>query len=150
MPEDARTPVEKKSRRIPSMIAGIVAVLVVASAAGIYFSLSSARTPGTGARNTAFTLPLETFVVNLNGTERGYLRVGIALGLSRAPERKEEIPLALTRDTILSVLSAVKVQELAPPDGKTKLKNNILDALKSRAPQLAVEDVYFTEFLVQM
>jgi flagellar basal body-associated protein FliL len=90
MPEDAGAPVEKKSRRIPSMIASIVAVLVVAGAAGIYFWISSARTPATGARNAVFTLPLETFVVNLNGTERGYLRVGIALGLSRAPEHKEE------------------------------------------------------------
>jgi flagellar basal body-associated protein FliL len=96
------------------------------------------------------TLTLETFVVNLNGGgARSYLRVGIALELSRPPS-KEEMPVPLIRDTILSVLSTTRPEQLTQPDGKTQLKAAILQALKDRVPQLGVQDVYFTEFLVQM
>jgi flagellar basal body-associated protein FliL len=33
--------------------------------------------------------------------------------------------------------------------GKTKLKADLLHALQERIPQLGVEEVYFTEFLIQ-
>jgi flagellar basal body-associated protein FliL len=148
MPEAVRIPARNKGRAITGMITGTIAVLVAAGVAGTYLWSNSARRASPSG-SMSFTLPLETFVVNLNGTERGYLRVGIALGLARGPERKEEIPVALVRDTILSVLSAVQAGQLLPPEGKNKLKNDILQALKNRVPQLAVEDVYFTEFLVQ-
>jgi flagellar basal body-associated protein FliL len=148
MPEADRAPARKKSK-LPMAVAAVV--IASLGGAGIFFWMSSARsTSAAGSGAVAFTLPLETFVVNLSGTERGYLRVGIALGLSRAPSHKGELPVALARDTILSVLSAVKAEELTPPDSKDKLKSQILRALKERAPQLGVADVYFTEFLVQM
>jgi flagellar FliL protein len=148
MPEAARAVAREKSK-LPVVVAAVV--IVGLGGAGIFFWMSSSRTSSAaGSGAVAYTLPLETFVVNLSGTERGYLRVGIALGLSRAPSHKEELPVALARDTILSVLSTVKVDELTPPDSKDKLKNEILRALKQRAPQMGVEDVYFTEFLVQM
>jgi flagellar basal body-associated protein FliL len=35
-------------------------------------------------------------------------------------------------------------------EGKRQLKEELLKALQERVPQLAVEHVYFTEFLVQM
>ena len=128
-----------------------VTLVVVLGGAGSWFWMNSpgSTNASAGSSSVAYTVPLETFVVNLSGGEHGYLRVGIALGLSRAPQHKDDLPVALTRDTILSVLSAVKAEQLAQPDGKSKLKAELLQALKERAPQLGVEDVYFTEFLVQ-
>jgi flagellar basal body-associated protein FliL len=111
----------------------------------VRFSSAAASGP-----DVAYTFPLETFVVNLSGGGRSYLRVGIALGLSHAPARKEDLPVAIVRDTILSIISAVKPEELAQTEGKERLKGQILQALKDRLPHLGVEDVYFTEFLVQM
>ena len=148
-PQDDSAPRKTSTRRWVGIVS---AVLVVLTGLGIYFwtrpaSLASAGTSGAPA---LYTFPLETFVVNLSGGERAYLRVGIALGLSQAPARKENVPVAMVRDTILSILSAAKPDEMAEPEGKNKLKNEILQALKDRAPQLGVEDVYFTEFLVQM
>lgn len=128
----------------------VVALAVVLGGIGIYLWMGSSRSTHAGEnRSSEYPLPLETFVVNLGGGERGYLRVGIALGLSRVPARKEDLPVALVRDTILSVLSTVRAQQLAEADGKNKLKAEILQALKDRAPQLGVVEVYFTEFLVQ-
>ncbi|MGA2001778.1 MAG: flagellar basal body-associated FliL family protein [Terriglobales bacterium] len=96
------------------------------------------------------TLVLETFVVNVGGASaRSYLRVGVTLGLSRPPGKKEEAPVALVRDTVLAVLASAQPEELLAADGKQKLKERILRGLQERAPALGVENVYFTEFLVQ-
>src|SRR5882672_331853 len=127
---------------------GIVfAVLMMLGGVGIYFWTRPVRFTSAGESGSAvaYTFPLETFVVNLNGSERAYLRVGISLGLSRAPTRREDLPVAMVRDTIVSILSEGKPEELAQPEGKGKLKSEILQALKDRMPQLGVQDVYFTE-----
>jgi|SRR5580765_6370947 len=149
MPEPQVPPARPKTK-----IWVAVALTLLLTGAGILFWPRSAHPTNAAENDTAVgsTLTLETFVVNLNGGgPRAYLRVGIALTLSRPPARnKEEIPVALVRDTILSVLSTTRPDQLTQPDGKRQLKAGILQALKDRAPQLGAEDVYFTEFLVQM
>jgi flagellar basal body-associated protein FliL len=147
MPDPQVRPAPSKTKRRVAVV-----FVVVLGGAGIFFWMRPLVPTNAAENNSAvgFTFPLETFVVNLNGGERAYLRVGIAVGLSRPPARKEELPVALVRDTILSVLSSVRPEQLTQPEGKSKLKAEILQALKDRAPQLGVEDVYFTEFLVQM
>ena len=147
-PQDA-SPARKTKTKTGSKVGIVFAILLVVGGLGIYHWTRPASLAGAsgGAR---YTVPLETFVVNLSGGERAYLRVGIAIGLSRLPARKEDVPVAMMRDTILSILSAAKPEELAAAEGKNKLKGEILQALQDRAPQLGVEDVYFTEFLVQM
>jgi flagellar basal body-associated protein FliL len=114
--------------------------------------------PSTSASESAVesTLALETFVVNLSSAnpagagQRGYLRVGITLGLARPLPRAEAAPIALVRDTILSVLATAQPEDLLKVDGKRALKDELLKALQEHAPQLSVQNVYFTEFLVQM
>ncbi len=123
-------------------------------AAGVFWwlraePLTSAAEKGGGES----TLALETFVVNLNASgQRAYLRVGITLGLGHAIPRNqpEAVPTALVRDTILSVLATAQPDSLLGLEGKRQLKDELLKALQERVPQLAVENVYFTEFLVQM
>jgi flagellar basal body-associated protein FliL len=96
--------------------------------------------------------------VDLNGaspagsSQRAYLRVGITLGLAHPLPRNqaEAPPTALVRDTILTVLAGARPDELLKPEGKRQFKDELLKALQERVPRLAVEHVYFTEFLVQM
>ena len=93
---------------------------------------------------------LETFVMNLADTDqRSYLRVGIDLGLHNEPKRSEALPVAKVRDTILGVLAVAKVDDLLTSAGKNQLKQDVLHALQTRIPELGVEEVYFTEFLIQ-
>jgi len=132
-----------------------IAATLAAAAVGIYFwfhqPASTSAAASAVAAETAF--PLETFVVNLNGADqRAYLRVGITLGLSRPlpHDRKGEAPVAPLRDAILSVLASAQPEPLLSSDGKLKLKADLLKALQDRAPELGIENVYFTEFLVQM
>jgi len=60
------------------------------------------------------------------------------------------VPTALVRDTILTVLATAQPEQLSGSDGKRQLKDQLLKALHERVPQMAIQNVYFTEFLVQM
>ncbi len=96
-------------------------------------------------------LHLEPFVVNLSAPEeRAYLRVGIDLGLKGEMQKDSGgEPTALVRDTLLGVLTTCSPQDLLTAEGKNKLRQELRQALQQRAPGLGVEEVYFTEFLIQ-
>jgi flagellar basal body-associated protein FliL len=151
MPDPQVSPAPKKKGKLGLL--AVVLVLVL-GAGGIFFWLrplhsTSAAETGSSVQST---VALETFVVNLSGSgERAYLRVGISLGLSHPLARKQEdVPMALVRDTVLSVLSSAQPAQLLQAEGKRQLKAELLRALQERVPQLGVQDIYFTEFLVQM
>jgi flagellar basal body-associated protein FliL len=130
-----------------------IAFALVLGAAGSFLWWQPQHFSG-ATGNAEATFPLETFVVNLAGSnQRAYLRIGITLGLEHPlPTRHqaEDVPTALVRDTILSVLSTAQPEQLLQPEGKRQLKEELLSALQQKVPQIAVKDVYFTEFLVQM
>lgn len=112
---------------------------------------SGSGAPGNASTGVRSTLHLESFVLNLaDADQRSYLRVGIDLGLTKEPKRGDEgPPVAKIRDTILTVLGTAKVDELLTAEGKAKLKQGVLQALQERTPDVGVEEVYFTEFLIQ-
>ena len=148
---------EKKNLNDPPVkrrngIAYSIPVLMLA-ALGVWFWMhrdSGARVEAGGPMQIRSTLHLETFVLNLSDPEqRSFLRVGIDLGLNRELKRDEPAPMAAIRDTILSVLAQGKVDDLLTAEGKTKLKASLVAALQQRLPQLEVQEVYFTEFLIQ-
>jgi len=131
------------------------ALVVVVLAVGVWFwnthrgAESAVSAPaGSGVKGS---LHLETFVLNLaDSGQRSYLRVGIDLGLGREMGRGENAPpVGEVRDTILGVLAQSRVDELLSAAGKAKLKEDLLHALQERVPGLEVEEVYFTEFLIQ-
>jgi len=100
-------------------------------------------------------LHLESFVVNLADPEENcFLRVGIDLGLENPLPAEGKggegaVPIARVRDCILAVLSNWRSDALLAPEGKQKLKAELLGALRQRAPELGVREIYFTDFLVQ-
>jgi flagellar basal body-associated protein FliL len=132
----------------------LVVVLVLGlGAVGIVVWLISGSSATTGESAAESALTLDTFIVNLSGpSQRAYLRAGITLGLARPlpHNQADAAPIALVRDTILSVLATAQPEDLLRADGKRQLKDELLRALQERVPQIAVQNVYFTEFLVQM
>jgi len=142
----------------------IILLVVVLALGGVAFWLWKSKGEKTGAEKASekpkieSVLKLEPFVLNLTAPEaKTYLRVTMELGLNKpqpAKEKKESAgeagpPVALVRDTILTVLAVGKSEELLTPEGKTKLKEELLSALQKRAPDLGAEEIYFTEFLIQ-
>lgn len=103
-----------------------------------------------------YLVHLEGFTVNLaDPEETHFLRVTLDLGLDQLPQAVERekpansLPIPRIRDTILSVLTLCKANELLTPEGKSRLKKDLLEALKRDVPDVPVREVYFTEFLVQ-
>jgi flagellar basal body-associated protein FliL len=127
--------------------------LLFAGLAVWYLTIRSRDSPAQANSLSAVqsTLHLEIFVLNVGGTEqRAYLRVGIDLGLNQPAKRAEEtVPVAQVRDVILAVMGEANADELVTAAGKRKLKQDLLHALQEQSPRLGVQEVYFTEFLVQ-
>jgi flagellar FliL protein len=134
----------------PSSPRGLVFSVLTWLLLALLAACGSARKVEAGSGQVNGTLHLETFVLNLaDRDQRSYLRVGIDLGLSREIPRGENAPVGQVRDTILGVLAQSRVDDLLTAPGKLKLKQDLLQALQQRIPRLEVEEVYFTEFLIQ-
>ncbi len=125
-------------------------LVTAAALAGWFLSPRPAAKSAAESAKVKATFHLDTFVINLlEPEEKAYLRVGIDLGLDREQSKESAVPVAQVRDTVIEVLAACRAEELLAPEGKRKLKERILSALRQRIPELGVEEVYFTEFLIQ-
>lgn len=107
----------------------------------------------TGGGEVTAALAVKPVVVNLADQDPKYLRAALGLG-SNQPKLQEEFeknPVIQTQvyDTLISVLSAKKSEEILSADGKDKLKEEIKLALNNRLPDRPISDIYITEFLVQ-
>jgi flagellar FliL protein len=142
----------RKSRRWMLLIVGFVVLAAGASGALLlYRRTSPAASPEPQQHPVSAVLHLETFTVNLSDPDqKSFLRLGVDLGMDKDPKAANaNASTALVRDTILTVLMATKSDDLISTDGKKKLKEDLLHALQERAPELAVQEVYFTDFLLQ-
>jgi len=151
MPDEsapAKSGSKSRSRVFPLLL---VAIVITAVAGWFWREGSADGKASVQAESTVkSTVHLETFVMNLaDSDQRSYLRVGIDLGVNHEAKRGVEVPVARVRDTILGVLALAKVDDLLTAGGKNKLKQDLQRALEERVPELGVEDVYFTEFLIQ-
>jgi len=155
-----QTESKKSVRKI--LFLGVAALLVLGVAGvAVWFVLRPSTNPterkpkAQAAPEIKSVLHLESFIVNLaDPDENRFLRVGIDLGLEnekggRGGEEQGGVPMARVRDTILGVLNTWRSDALLAPEGKTKLKEELIRALRQRVPELGVREVYFTDFLVQ-
>src|SRR5207244_9666060 len=96
------------------------------------------------------TVGLGSVVVNLNGERRRYLRVGVAFGVTAPADAKEiEEHKSQLLDLLISLFSAAEIDTLTSDDGKTELKDEILERLHEELHLEKVRRVYFTEFVIQ-
>ena len=94
---------------------------------------------------------LDTMIVNLadHGGKR-YLRVTMALELSD-PEAVTAIEnhLPQVRDAILMILPTKTYDDISTTDGKIALRNEIMAKINQMMTKGKVNNIYFTEFVVQ-
>ncbi len=98
--------------------------------------------------------------MNLADLEEGrFLRATLALGVDgqlptiargeTKPVETSQVSMATIRDSILTVLAQCTSAQLLTPEGKAKLKADLINSLNRDVPDLRAREVYFTEFLVQ-
>jgi flagellar FliL protein len=101
------------------------------------------------------TLTLEPFLVNLADKDTSrYLKTTIQV-LVPSKEVVEKITLAgvyvpKMRDAVLSILTTKVADDVITPEGKQKLKKEIIEKLNEFLPEKAATDVFFTDFVVQL
>jgi flagellar FliL protein len=159
----------KKSNK--TLIIVLVAVLVALAAGGgaAWFFLKKSGGDSHGAAAPAHApapaydpgkppvfLAMESFTVNLaqDGFGDQYLQTQFTL---QVPDQAQvdliKLYMPLVRSRILLLLSSKKASEIATPDGKTKLSEEIIELVKkpfnpNAAPQ-QVAGVFFTSFVIQ-
>ena len=94
---------------------------------------------------------LDTFIVNLadKGGNR-YLRVTMDLELGN-PELEAEITKRLpqVRDSILMILPTKRFEEISTVQGKTTLRDQIMETINGFLAQGKITNIFFKEFVVQ-
>ena len=96
-------------------------------------------------------VPLDRFIVNLSSDSGSrYLRVALNLELSSEELQTEvEKKTPLIRDIIIKVLSAKSYEEISTIRGKEALKDELVAELNKIFTDGRIENVFFTEFVVQ-
>jgi flagellar protein FliL len=95
--------------------------------------------------------PLDTMIVNLadRGGQR-YLRVTMSLELSDAKaEKTVKNLLPEIRDAILMILPTKKYADISTTEGKIALRKELMEKINSLMTKGRVNNIYFTEFVVQ-
>ncbi|WP_434107732.1 flagellar basal body-associated protein FliL [Paraburkholderia caffeinilytica] len=147
------------------ILIALIAIIAAAAAGGGVWFFMSKRGPApasTGAVSAPPPLavplffPLESMTVNLQSDDgqQHFLRIGLTLKLND-PKTQQELSdhMPEVRSRILLALSNKHPEELAPLEGKralaTELQTLIEQPTDKGAPPIHVQDVLFTEFVVQ-
>lgn len=132
---------------------GLMLLFMLAIGAKVFIGGSGAKAEAKEIKKPAevgVSLPLDEFLVNLNGTSDHYLKTTMALGLKKGmteEQAKEHIPAM--RDAILSVLQSKSMKELNTPKDREALKDDIRECVNKEVPDQPVVKVYFTAFATQ-
>jgi flagellar FliL protein len=163
------------SNKVLLILMGLVLVLVLGMGGGMFmiWSKLSAVSPKavvseTGAEvapdkakpeEIGAVVSVDTFIVNLAdpGGNR-YLRVTMDLELAGKPADKsagktagDELAKRMPqiRDAILMILSTKRYVDISTPEGKSALREEILNAANGLLASSQISRIYFKEFVIQ-
>jgi len=163
------------SNKVLLILMGLVLVLVLGMGGGMFMiwsklsaMSSKAVVPETGTEavpdkakpeEIGAVVSVDTFIVNLAdpGGNR-YLRVTMDLELVGKPADKsggktagDELAKRMPqiRDAILMILSTKRYVDISTPEGKTALREEILNAANGLLASSQISRIYFKEFVIQ-
>ncbi len=146
----------RKNDSRPLMIAVLVAlVLVLCSVAGVavyvggLFPWQSGRSSTRGGPTTLVSMG--ELIVNLaDENQVRYLKTDLVLEMRGKVGRNEDDEIRTrVRDAIIGVLSSKRFAVLIKPDGKARLKKEIVAVVNERLDRAEAVNVYFNEFAMQ-
>ncbi len=155
---------EKKSSKKLLVIIGVAVLLLGGGGfAGWKFFLAdkasgpegqSGESPGTAAPETpqiAIIYDMKPFIVNLLGNQgKRYLKAKVDIEVnseemvSELKERQSQL-----RDAILLLLASKSFEDISNPEGKTQLRNELVGRINEHLKSGTIQNLYFTEFVVQ-
>jgi len=96
-------------------------------------------------------LPLDPFVVNLaDPSGKRYLKVKVELELDSpvAAEKAKQVAPKL-RDMVIMMLTSLSFEEVMTPEGKIRIRDELLERFNQIMRPDRIKNIYFTEFVVQ-
>jgi flagellar FliL protein len=96
-------------------------------------------------------MSLKPFLVNLSDAgERNYLKIQITLEFDKKVVQTEvENKMPLIKDSILLLLATKSFESIQTAEGKLMLKNEIITRLNRFLSTGVIQNLYFTNFVVQ-
>ena len=152
------------SNKILMILIGVIMLFMLGLGGGLFMMWNKLSAMETQAQVTSDSetsvpvekllgpiFPLETFIVNLadKGGKR-YLRVTIDLELD-SEELEGEVAKRLpqVRDSILTILPSKRFEDISSVQGKTALRDQILERINGMLARGQITNIYFKEFVVQ-
>jgi len=139
-----------KSPKQRILIGSLALVAVLAGAALLTYPRWS-RSDGQG--RVKATLALEPFLVNLADTDEvRFVKTSFQLGFAKEPDEDaiNSVAIAAIRDSIISLLSSKKAEQILTPEGKAALRQEIRSRVNALSPGAKVLEVYIVDFVVQL
>jgi len=99
----------------------------------------------------AEVLPMDPFVVNLSDPKaKRYLKLKIEIEIE-TPAGKERATKATPklRDAVIMMLTSLTFDEVMSPEGKFRIRDELLERFTQVLKPEKVKNIYFTEFVVQ-
>ncbi len=95
--------------------------------------------------------PLEPFVVNLADPKgKRYLKVQISLELvPPATKDKVDKEVPKMRDMVIMILTSLSFDDVMTPEGKIRLRDELLERFNLILRPYRVKEIYFTDFVIQ-
>ncbi|MCB2182890.1 MAG: flagellar basal body-associated FliL family protein [Desulfobulbaceae bacterium] len=96
-------------------------------------------------------LTLEPFVVNLADPKgKRYLKIKISLELEslEAVDRVQKVTPKM-RDIVIMMLTSLSFEEVMTPEGKLRIRDELLERFSRTARPDKIKNIYFSEFVVQ-
>jgi flagellar FliL protein len=97
-------------------------------------------------------IELQPFIVNLADREGNYyLRMTLSIGVGESREEKAD-PLFTTRvrNAILAVLTTRTSEDVLTPEGKARLRRELLKAVRRAVEEPKIHAIYITDLIVQL
>lgn len=168
---------KKKGGKLP-LVLGLVVLLLAGGAGAWFFGLlpfgkvaegdpaeqGAAAEGGHAARpaehgkaagghgaTTGSMKPMDPFLANLaDETSSRYLKMSLQVEFVDAePPAAFDARLPQIRDVILTLVTSKTFADIRTPEGKERLREDIIDRINHVLAGDAVKSVYFTEFIVQ-
>jgi len=159
--EDEEAPPKKKSKVLFFIILSLGVILLGGGGFYAYIKFIGPQPgPEAGKEASALAPPadtvgeifaLEPFVVNLADPKgKRYLKVQLKLEVE-SPEALERIQKATPklRDLVIIMLTSLTFEEVMTPEGKIRIRDELLERFNQVMRPDRVKNIYFTEFVVQ-
>lgn len=156
----ATEPATEPRKRSKLLITLLAAILVVVLGVGgtVAYLVTKKSTPDKKAAEAKeevepIFLPLDTFTVNLKGTQERFAQVAITLMITDAKvidPIKARTPIL--RDRIIKVIAKKTAEDMLSTEGKDRLAAEVLSSIKESLPESlrkGVKEVLFTNVIVQ-